>query len=40
MAGKNKTVVDRDGMISAGVEYGVVDAHNRLDEMFEENLIQ
>ena len=35
-----QSVADRDGMISAGMEYGVVDAHNRLDEMFEENLIQ
>jgi uncharacterized protein YndB with AHSA1/START domain len=31
---------DRDGMISAGMEYGVVDAHNRLDEMIEQNSIQ
>jgi uncharacterized protein YndB with AHSA1/START domain len=31
---------DRDGMISAGMEYGVVDAHNRLDEMIEQNIIQ
>jgi uncharacterized protein YndB with AHSA1/START domain len=31
---------DRDGMISAGMEYGVVEAHNRLDEMIEQNIIQ
>ena len=35
-----QSVADRDGMISAGMEYGVVDAHNRLDEMIEENIIQ
>ena len=35
-----QSVADRDGMISAGMEYGVVDAHNRLDEMFEKNIIQ
>ena len=35
-----QSVADRDGMISAGMEYGVVDAHNRLDEMIELNLIQ
>jgi len=35
-----QSTADRDGMISAGMEYGVVDAHNRLDEMIELNLIQ
>ena len=35
-----QSAADRDGMISAGMEYGVVDAHNRLDEMIELNLIQ
>jgi uncharacterized protein YndB with AHSA1/START domain len=35
-----QSVADRDGMISAGMEYGVVDAHNRLDEMIEKNIIQ
>lgn len=35
-----QSLTDRDGMISAGMEYGVVDAHNRLDEMIEQNIIQ
>ncbi|HEY8733973.1 MAG TPA: SRPBCC family protein [Puia sp.] len=35
-----QSVADRDGMVAAGMEHGVVDAHNRLDEMIEENLIQ
>ena len=35
-----QSVADRDGMISAGMEHGVVDAHNRLDEMIDQNLIQ
>jgi uncharacterized protein YndB with AHSA1/START domain len=34
-----QSLADRDGMISAGMENGVVDAHNRLDEMIQENII-
>jgi uncharacterized protein YndB with AHSA1/START domain len=30
-----KSVVDRDGMVAAGMEHGVVDSHRRLDELFE-----
>jgi uncharacterized protein YndB with AHSA1/START domain len=29
------SVADRDGMIAAGMERGVVDGHERLDELFE-----
>ncbi len=35
-----QSLADRDGMISTGMENGVVVAHNRLDEMIEENIIQ
>jgi uncharacterized protein YndB with AHSA1/START domain len=30
-----KSVADRDGMIQSGMERGVVDSHERLDELFE-----
>ena len=30
-----KSVADRDGMVESGMERGVVDSHNRLDELFE-----
>ena len=30
-----KSVEDRDAMIQSGVEKGVVESHNRLDELFE-----
>jgi uncharacterized protein YndB with AHSA1/START domain len=30
-----KSVEDRDGMIKSGMERGVVDSHERLDELFE-----
>jgi uncharacterized protein YndB with AHSA1/START domain len=35
-----QSLADRDGMVAAGMENGVLDAHNRLDEMIEENIIQ
>ncbi|HEV3223764.1 MAG TPA: SRPBCC domain-containing protein [Puia sp.] len=35
-----QSLADRDGMVSAGMEKGVVDSHNRLDEMIEENIIR
>jgi uncharacterized protein YndB with AHSA1/START domain len=34
-----QSVADRDGMVAAGMEHGVTDAHQRLDEMIEENMI-
>ena len=34
-----QSVSDRDGMVAAGMEHGVTDAHHRLDEMIEENKI-
>ena len=34
-----QSVSDRDGMVAAGMEHGVKDAHQRLDEMIEENKI-
>ena len=34
-----QSVADRDGMIAAGMEHGVVDAHNRLDKMIEEQYL-
>jgi uncharacterized protein YndB with AHSA1/START domain len=35
-----QSIADRDGMVASGMEHGVADAHNRLDEMIEENIIQ
>lgn len=32
-----KSVADRDGMINAGMERGVVDSHERLDELLAKN---
>ncbi|MES2277813.1 MAG: SRPBCC family protein [Bacteroidota bacterium] len=29
-----QSVADRDGMVQSGMEHGVVDSHNRLDELF------
>ncbi|HXC04130.1 MAG TPA: SRPBCC family protein [Bacteroidia bacterium] len=34
-----KSVMDRDGMIQSGMERGVVDGHNRLDELLEKILV-
>ncbi len=34
-----QSVSDRDGMVAAGMEHGVTDAHHRLDEMIEEKKI-
>jgi uncharacterized protein YndB with AHSA1/START domain len=31
-----KSVADRDGMVASGMERGVVDSHNRLDELIEQ----
>ena len=33
-----KSVADRDGMVAAGMEHGVVGSHQRLDELFEKLL--
>jgi uncharacterized protein YndB with AHSA1/START domain len=33
-----KSVADRDGMIASGMEHGLVDSHERLDELFEKVL--
>jgi uncharacterized protein YndB with AHSA1/START domain len=33
-----KSVMDRDGMVASGMERGVVDSHERLDELFERML--
>ena len=33
-----KSVADRDGMVMSGMERGVVDSHNRLDELLEKQL--
>jgi uncharacterized protein YndB with AHSA1/START domain len=33
-----QSVMDRDGMIQSGMERGVVDSHERLDEIFRENV--
>jgi len=30
-----QSIADRDGMMQAGMEYGVKDSHGRLDELFE-----
>jgi uncharacterized protein YndB with AHSA1/START domain len=30
-----QSVADRDGMVQSGMEYGVVDSHERLDELLE-----
>jgi uncharacterized protein YndB with AHSA1/START domain len=35
-----QSVADRDGMVMAGMERGVVDSHNRLDELFEKGLVK
>ena len=35
-----KSVADRDGMVASGMERGVVDSHERLDELFEGMLQQ
>jgi uncharacterized protein YndB with AHSA1/START domain len=34
-----QSVSDRDGMVAAGMEHGVTDAHHRLDEMIDEKKI-
>jgi len=31
-----RSVADRDGMVQSGMEHGVVDSHQRLDELFAE----
>ena len=35
-----QSVADRDGMISAGMERGVLDSHSRLDEMIKSNKLK
>lgn len=32
-----KSVADRDGMVMSGMERGVVESHDRLDELFKKN---
>lgn len=34
-----QSVADRDGMVSSGMERGVVDSHQRLDELFERGVV-
>jgi len=34
-----KSVADRDGMVASGMEHGVVDSHNKLDELLEKQLV-
>lgn len=34
-----QSVADRDGIMQSGMEYGVNDSHNRLDELFEKELV-
>ncbi len=33
-----RSVEDRDGMVNSGMERGVVDSHNRLDELIEKGI--
>jgi uncharacterized protein YndB with AHSA1/START domain len=35
-----QSVADRDGMLQSGMERGVVDSHERLDEIFEKELVK
>ena len=35
-----QSVADRDGMVQSGMEQGVNDSHERLDELFEEGAIR
>jgi uncharacterized protein YndB with AHSA1/START domain len=35
-----QSVADRDGMIHAGMEHGVIDSHNRLDELINSNRLK
>jgi uncharacterized protein YndB with AHSA1/START domain len=35
-----RSVADRDGLVSSGMERGVVDSHHRLDEIFEKSLVK
>lgn len=34
-----RSVADRDGMVASGMEYGVNDSHNKLDELLEKQLV-
>jgi uncharacterized protein YndB with AHSA1/START domain len=34
-----QSVADRDGMVQSGMESGVTDSYDRLDELFEEQLV-
>ncbi|MCW3120250.1 MAG: ATPase, partial [Chitinophagaceae bacterium] len=34
-----QSVADRDGMVMSGMERGVNDSHERLDELFESRLV-
>lgn len=34
-----QSVADRDGMVMSGMEHGVVDSHERLDELFAKELV-
>jgi uncharacterized protein YndB with AHSA1/START domain len=33
-----RSVADRDGMVASGMEYGVRESHEKLDELFEKQL--
>lgn len=35
-----QSVADRDGMVQSGMERGVIDSHERIDELFEQGLIK
>jgi len=35
-----QSVEDRDGMIHSGMEHGVIDSHNRLDELINSNRLK
>ncbi|HEY4324296.1 MAG TPA: SRPBCC family protein [Mucilaginibacter sp.] len=34
-----RSIADRDGMVASGMEYGVNDSHNKLDELLEKQLV-
>lgn len=35
-----QSVADRDGMVQSGMEEGVTESHDRLDELFEQGLVK
>jgi uncharacterized protein YndB with AHSA1/START domain len=34
-----RSIADRDGMVASGMEHGVTDSHNKLDELLEKQLV-